>query len=732
MEIVRCSQGHYYDANNFKTCPYCQSANESDEQILHCFEAKAFTVSGILACGSSGKVYLLRKGTNRYALKVIHAVPGSDRHTHALREIHILQGLKDCPNVIKLADFVEEKTAIAILEEYAVPLQIFWKEANDAQRLEMVSGICDAVIQCHSHGVIHADLKPQNFFLAQDGRILLGDFSHSLVEGEASDLLMGTSGFIAPESLRFRNYSFSTDQYALGQTFCQLFELCSAQKAQGTNHIFCNENVYTVLRRAAHGHPSERFGSITQLKNALLSALRPAEKAYDTEKTALPTFCNAPSKKSFVKSIVHLGNLFKSPQKQQAVTQTTPQAAPNVCIGDSPAFLQLWNRTDCQLTQSSASQESMPQYSAAELWEVESAAFSTCLPDYPQSAGQYPEAANPSASSTVFAASSSTTVPAFHTYPHTAALCPAAACEMHNTPTVGFGQATLAGTPFEAAGVGAVGSVPRQSEAPSIDTVQFSAISPKAVQPGDYAMIDIVMYVEGYRSAVERILQNADGPVKETSSGYFNVARSTNIRIDLSSPDMELEDCSETNKWIGKASTFSFCVPIPEAYCKRQILFIAKVFFDDVPATRLKFVMTLNLAEATLPVERRDFHSAFVSYASQDREAILHIIQGMRRVRPDMDIFMDVLSLRCNSQWEPQLYAAICKQDLFFLCWSRNAQQSEWVDREWRYALSQKGMDVIVPIPLEPISLCAPPMELNKIHFNDMDMLLGYYSRQGI
>lgn len=273
---------------------------------------------------------------------------------------------------------------------------------------------------------------------------------------------------------------------------------------------------------------------------------------------------------------------------------------------------------------------------------------------------------------------------------------------------------------------------PMDDAAPALDNVQFSAVSPKSVQPGDYAMIDIVMYVEAYRSVVDRILQNADEPVKETTSGFFAVAHSTNVRIELSSPDMEVEDCVETNKWIGKASTFSFCVPIPEEYHKRQILFFAKVFFDDVPATKLKFLVALNAAGAAVPVERQDFRSAFVSYASQDRAAILHIIQGMRRVRPDMDIFLDVLSLRCATQWEPQLYAAIRKHDLFFLCWSRNAKSSEWVDREWRYALSQKGMDSIIPIPLEPISLCRPPEELSKIHFNDTDMLLSYYSQQGL
>ena len=54
-----------------------------------------------------------------------------------------------------------------------------------------------------------------------------------------------------------------------------------------------------------------------------------------------------------------------------------------------------------------------------------------------------------------------------------------------------------------------------------------------------------------------------------------------------------------------------------------------------------------------------------------------------------------------------------------FLCWSHFAKQSKWVDTEWRYAFNQKGADGIEPIPLESPSVCPPPEELSKKHFND-------------
>ena len=66
------------------------------------------------------------------------------------------------------------------------------------------------------------------------------------------------------------------------------------------------------------------------------------------------------------------------------------------------------------------------------------------------------------------------------------------------------------------------------------------------------------------------------------------------------------------------------------------------------------------------------------------------------------------------------------------MCWSHNARESQWVDREWRYALTQKGIDGIEPIPLEPPDRCPPPQELNGKHFNDKLLYLTATAGQDV
>jgi hypothetical protein len=241
---------------------------------------------------------------------------------------------------------------------------------------------------------------------------------------------------------------------------------------------------------------------------------------------------------------------------------------------------------------------------------------------------------------------------------------------------------------------------------------------------GEYAMIDISVYEDTYRHIVDRIIVNSDAEVKEVVASSQDIVDNTMVRIMLSSPDIDVFDCDETQKWQGRYLTYSFPVEIPNNYAKKQILFIASVYFNEIIATKLKFVVNCtSTREQKLQLTREDVLTAFISYASQDRSRVATIIQGMKKARPDMDIFFDVESLRSGEDWEKALRSEIENRDVLFLCWSRFAKESKWVETEWRYALTNKGLDSIEPIPLVSPAECPPPEELKSKHFNDKALL---------
>lgn len=259
-------------------------------------------------------------------------------------------------------------------------------------------------------------------------------------------------------------------------------------------------------------------------------------------------------------------------------------------------------------------------------------------------------------------------------------------------------------------------------EKPSVklQKVQFSVIAPKSLSRGEYSIINIVMYEESSRNIVEDLVNSMDEPSQETKSGVQKVNEGASIKVLLYSADFLIEDNTETGVWQGEYLIFSFALQIPDNYKKRQILLTAIVYINDVIATKLKFIVKCSShSEQQITISRRDIFSAFISYASQDRNRVAAIIQGMKKARPDLDVFFDVDNLRSGDDWELALHEEIKRRDVLFLCWSHFARESKWVDVEWRYALEQKGVDYIEPVPIESPDICPPPPELNHKHFND-------------
>jgi TIR domain len=92
----------------------------------------------------------------------------------------------------------------------------------------------------------------------------------------------------------------------------------------------------------------------------------------------------------------------------------------------------------------------------------------------------------------------------------------------------------------------------------------------------------------------------------------------------------------------------------------------------------------------------------------------------MQKAIPQLDIFLDVASLRSGQRWADQLTKEVTGRDVFYLFWSEHARASEWVEREWRLALKERGIDYIDPVPLASPEEVPPPPELaGHLHFND-------------
>ncbi|MGC9083686.1 MAG: serine/threonine-protein kinase, partial [Anaerolineae bacterium] len=147
-----------------------------------------YRIARLLGKGGMGAVYRawdLRLNVP-VAIKEMVPQPGIDPHTltqlrqQFYQEAQVLARLHH-PNLVRVTDYFEESgNAYLVMDfvegESLADLIAARGPLPEAQVLEWARQLLDALAYCHSQGVLHRDIKPQNVIIRPDGRAVLVDF----------------------------------------------------------------------------------------------------------------------------------------------------------------------------------------------------------------------------------------------------------------------------------------------------------------------------------------------------------------------------------------------------------------------------------------------------------------------------------------------------------------------------------------------------------------------------
>nr|WP_246332220.1 Stk1 family PASTA domain-containing Ser/Thr kinase [Canibacter oris] len=187
-----------------------------------------YRVRARIARGGMGMVYLaddLRLG-RKVAVKAMHPHLVDDENfvRRFGQEAKAAAGLND-QNVVNVFDQGEELGVPYLVMEYIQGETLRdvlkqQKRLTAAQAIEISEAVLKGLAAAHRAGYIHRDLKPENVFLADDGRIKIGDFGLARTADNhttTSQGLMGTVAYVAPELVtRGAVADARSDIYAFG------------------------------------------------------------------------------------------------------------------------------------------------------------------------------------------------------------------------------------------------------------------------------------------------------------------------------------------------------------------------------------------------------------------------------------------------------------------------------------------------------------------------------------
>ncbi|MGC2652695.1 MAG: serine/threonine-protein kinase, partial [Mycobacterium sp.] len=199
-----------------------------------------YTIVRLLGAGGMGQVYLAQhpRLPRHDALKILpaHLTADDEYRQRFSREADMAAGLSH-PNIVGIHDRGEFEGQLWLSMEYvqgtdaAYLLKSRYRSGMAQQQvLEIVTAVADALDYAHSRGLLHRDVKPANILLDDAGsrrRVKLADFGIARQLGDisgltATNMMVGTTAYCAPEQLQGLDLDGRADEYALG---CTAFHL---------------------------------------------------------------------------------------------------------------------------------------------------------------------------------------------------------------------------------------------------------------------------------------------------------------------------------------------------------------------------------------------------------------------------------------------------------------------------------------------------------------------------
>ncbi|HET7538936.1 MAG TPA: toll/interleukin-1 receptor domain-containing protein [Polyangiaceae bacterium] len=268
-----------------------------------------------------------------------------------------------------------------------------------------------------------------------------------------------------------------------------------------------------------------------------------------------------------------------------------------------------------------------------------------------------------------------------------------------------------------------------QSSTPSHPLVASVFCAP-SVAAGDSLFVQVFAHPPEQEDLVRQQASEFDGAAKRRGCKALglDVPLGTELTVHLSfSRHIDIDEPVQSLRWLGNAAALGFEVRIPTQADYQQLIGTVAVSADSIPLGNVKFKISVHHEGAKRSPTRLGesavrYRRAFISYCSEDREAVLARVQMLRLAQ--IEFFQDLMSLEPGQDWARALQTLIDDADLFLLFWSNAARRSKWVEREIAHALARQGGDALAPPEIVPVLLEGPPFPpppaaLSHLHFGD-------------
>lgn len=192
-------------------------------------ELFGFKVVDKVGEGAASAVYAVMDTKSRQvmALKHVHRRSEKDqRFVEQIEQEYKVGSRLEHPNIRAITRYLKNQrfmfgpvTDVALLMELvdAATLDVMPRPSAECIARYFAQG-AHALAHMHERGFVHADMKPSNMMVTENGTVKIIDLGQACSSGSVKKRIQGTPGYIAPEQAHRKEVTPLTDVYNYGAT----------------------------------------------------------------------------------------------------------------------------------------------------------------------------------------------------------------------------------------------------------------------------------------------------------------------------------------------------------------------------------------------------------------------------------------------------------------------------------------------------------------------------------
>lgn len=271
----------------------------------------------------------------------------------------------------------------------------------------------------------------------------------------------------------------------------------------------------------------------------------------------------------------------------------------------------------------------------------------------------------------------------------------------------------------------------KTNKAATYDEVYSSIFAPSEVKRKSHMIVQVYLHLYEETDKVKRLAQESDRKAERRDYIPLHCTLKKGDKVDvlLSIYGETLLMSDKKNVvWQGSFTKCSFDFFVSKEIDVDELSCVALLSVNGVPIGEMRFITSIVDTPIQLNPEiiAHKYNKVFISYSHQDESKVKFLHEGLEL--GSVPHFFDRSYLKPGDVFPQKIQDYINSADLFILCWSENASNSDYVQKERLQALGRAYPQVqpekaaklrIYPMSIEPRAELPSDMK-NYYHFGEL------------